>query len=198
MSAKVTDQDTEKLIKDTAKQLFFGEGKFNATTQEIADAAGVNRTLINYYFRSRDKLFQIVFDDAQIKEQELTEQIVFSDLPFKEKISRHLDVFLEQAKQYPYLEIYMVTQMNQGCIWKDQEKMSLLLDKFYLEIALEMERGTIDRMRPEQFVLNFISLLSFPTSMRPLLQETMGLSTELYDILLEERKEIILKTLFKQ
>lgn len=198
MSAKVTDQDTEKLIKDTAKQLFFGEGKFNATTQEIADAAGVNRTLINYYFRSRDKLFQIVFDDAQIKEQELTEQIVFSDLPFKEKISRHLDIFLEQAKQYPYLEIYMVTQMNQGCIWKDQEKMSLLLDKFYLEIALEMERGTIDRMRPEQFVLNFISLLSFPTSMRPLLQETMGLSTELYDTLLEERKEIILKTLFKQ
>ncbi|ALM48960.1 TetR family transcriptional regulator [Flavobacterium psychrophilum] len=198
MSAKVTDQDTEKLIKDTAKQLFFGEGKFNATTQEIADAAGVNRTLINYYFRSRDKLFQIVFDDAQIKEQELTEQIVFSDLPFKEKISRHLDIFLEQAKQYPYLEIYMVTQMNQGCIWKDQEKMSLLLDKFYLEIALEMERGTIDRMRPEQFVLNFISLLSFPTSMRPLLQETMGLSTELYDTLLEERKEIILRTLFKQ
>lgn len=198
MSAKVTDQDTEKLIKDTAKQLFFGEGKFNATTQEIADAAGVNRTLINYYFRSRDKLFQIVFDDAQLKEQELTEQIVFSDLPFKEKISRHLDIFLEQAKQYPYLEIYMVTQMNQGCIWKDQEKMSLLLDKFYLEIALEMERGTIDRMRPEQFVLNFISLLSFPTSMRPLLQETMGLSTELYDTLLEERKEIILKTLFKQ
>lgn len=198
MSARVTDQDTEKLIKDTAKQLFFGEGKFNATTQEIADAAGVNRTLINYYFRSRDKLFQIVFDDAQIKEQELTEQIVFSDLPFKEKISRHLDIFLEQAKQYPYLEIYMVTQMNQGCIWKDQEKMSLLLDKFYLEIALEMERGTIDRMRPEQFVLNFISLLSFPTSMRPLLQETMGLSTELYDTLLEERKEIILRTLFKQ
>jgi len=198
MSAKVADQDTEKLIKDTAKRLFFGEGKFNATTQEIADAAGVNRTLINYYFRSRDKLFQIVFDDAQLNEQQLTEQIVFSDLPFKEKISRHLDVFLEQAKQYPYLEIYMVTQMNQGCIWKDQEKMSLLLDKFYLEIGLEMERGTIDRMRPEQFVLNFISLLSFPTSMRPLLQETMGISSELYDTLLEERKEIILRTLFKQ
>ncbi|MDV6167461.1 TetR/AcrR family transcriptional regulator [Flavobacterium sp. DG1-102-2] len=198
MSAKLADQDTEKLIKDTAKRLFFGEGRFNATTQEIADAAGVNRTLINYYFRSRDKLFQIVFDDAQLNEQQLTEQIVFSDLPFKEKIARHLDVFLEQAKQYPYLEIYMVTQMNQGCIWKDHEKMSLLLDKFYLEIGLEMEKGTIDRMRPEQFLLNFISLLSFPLSMRPLLQETMGITTEHYDTLLEERKEIILRTLFKQ
>jgi len=55
MLVKETDQDTEKLIMETAKNIFFGEGRFNATTQEIADAAGVNRTLINYYFRSRDK-----------------------------------------------------------------------------------------------------------------------------------------------
>lgn len=198
MSAKVADQDTEKLIKDTAKRVFFGEGRFNATTQEIADAAGVNRTLINYYFRSRDKLFEIVFDEAHEQENELTEQIVFSDLPFKEKIARHLDSFFEQAKQYPYLEIYMVTQMNQGCAFKDLDKMGTMLDKFYLEIALEMEKGTIEKMRPEQFALNFISLMSFPVSMRPLLEPTMGFSKEHYDVLLDERKDIILNTLFKQ
>lgn len=198
MLVKETDHDTEKLIKDTAKKIFFGEGRFNATTQEIADAAGVNRTLINYYFRSRDKLFETVFDDAQRQDQELTEQIVFSNLPFKEKISRHLDVCFEQAKQYPYLEIYMVTQVNQGCVFKDKEKMGSLLDKFYLEIALEMEKGTIEKMRPEHFALNFISLMSFPTSMRPLLQETMGMTSEYFDTLMEERKDIIMKTLFKQ
>lgn len=198
MLVKETDQDTEKLIKDTAKKIFFGEGRFNATTQEIADAAGVNRTLINYYFRSRDKLFEIVFEDAQKQEQELTEQIVFSDLPLKEKLGRHLDIFFEQAKRYPYLEIYMVTQVNQGCVFKDQDKMGPLLDKFYLEIALEMEKGNIEKMRPEQFALNFISLMSFPISMRPLIQESMGITKEYYDTLLEERKDIILKTLFKQ
>ena len=193
----VKDIDTEKHIKDTAKRVFFGEGRFNATTQEIADAAGVNRTLINYYFRSRNNLFDIVFQDAQLKEQERTEQIVFSDLPLKEKMSRHLDMFFEQAKKYPYLEIYMVTQMNQGCVYKDQEKMGNMLDKFYLEISLEMEKGTIEKMRPEQFLLNFVSLTSFPISMRPLLQETMGYTQEQYDQILEERKEIILNMLFK-
>jgi TetR/AcrR family transcriptional regulator len=196
MSAK--DQDTEKLIKDTAKRVFFGEGRFNATTQEIADAAGVNRTLINYYFRSRNNLFTIVFEDAQQQEQDLTDQIAFSDLPFKEKISQHLDSFFERSKEYPYLEIYMVTQVNQGCVFKDQEKMKSLLGTFYKEIEAEMERGTIVKMRPEQFVLNFISLMSFPVSMRPLLQETMGFTKEHFDILLEERKEIIMNTLFKQ
>jgi TetR/AcrR family transcriptional regulator len=196
MSAKITDQDTEELIKDTAKRVFFSEGRFNATTQEIADAAGVNRTLINYYFRSRNNLFDIVFQDAQDQEHEIMEQIVFSSMSFKEKISRHLDVFFEQSQRYPYLEIYMVTQMNQGNCYKDKEHMNLLLDKFYLEVALEMERGNIHKMRPEQFVLNFISLMSFPVSMRPLLQETMGFTKESYDTLLEERKDVIMNTLF--
>jgi TetR/AcrR family transcriptional regulator len=196
MSAKITDQDTEELIKDTAKRVFFSEGRFNATTQEIADAAGVNRTLINYYFRSRNNLFDIVFQDAQDQEHEIMEQIVFSNMSFKEKISRHLDVFFEQSQRYPYLEIYMVTQMNQGNCYKDKEHMNLLLDKFYLEVALEMERGNIHKMRPEQFVLNFISLMSFPVSMRPLLQETMGFTKESYDTLLKERKDVIMNTLF--
>ena len=196
MSAKITDQDTEQLIKDTAKQVFFGEGRFNATTQEIADAAGVNRTLINYYFRSRNNLFEIVFQDAQSQEHDIMEEIVFSDMPFKEKLSRHLDIFFEQSKKYPYLEIYMVTQMNQGNCYKDKDHMNLLLDKFYLEVALEMEKGNIHKMRPEQFVLNFASLMSFPVSMRPLLQETTGFTKESYDTLLEERKDVIMNTLF--
>ncbi|AWH84120.1 TetR/AcrR family transcriptional regulator [Flavobacterium album] len=197
MSAKITDQDTEKLIKDTAMRVFFGEGRFNATTQEIADAAGVNRTLINYYFRSRDKLFEQVFEEAHKQEHELMEQIFYSGLPFKEKIERHLDVAFEQSQKYPYLEIYMVTQANQGCNIKNHENMGGLVQDFYREIAVEMEKGTIHKMRPEQFALNFISLMSFPAAMRPLLQETMGFTNEEFDTILAERKEVIMKTLFK-
>jgi len=198
MSAKVTEIDTEQLIKDTARHIFFTEGRFNATTQEIADAAGVNRTLINYYFRSRDNLFNTVFEDAQKQEHDRTEAIVFSDKPFREKISESLDLQFEQSKTYPYLEIYMVTQMNQGCVYKDQETMSRMLDKFYLEIAVEMDKGNIKKMRPEQFVLNYVSLSTFPVSMRPLLQEIMGFNNESYEKLLEERKQIIMDILFSK
>jgi len=197
MSAKATDIDTEELIKDTAKRVFFGEGRFNATTQEIADAAGVNRTLINYYFRSRDNLFQIVFEDAQKKEHERTQMIVGSTLPLREKIAAWLDIFFDQIKEYPYLEMYIVTQMNQGSCYKDPEVMSALLETFYKEIAVEMEKGTVQKMRPQQFVINMISLTSFPVSMRPMIQETMGMTKEVYDEVLAERKEIILNLLFK-
>src|SRR5690606_11738308 len=118
-------------------------------------------------------------------------------LPFHQKIEKYLDLFFEQAKKYPYLEIYMVTQMNQGSCFKDPDTMNRMLDKFYLEIALEMEKGNIAKMRPEQFMLNLTSLTSFPVSMRPLLQESMGMSNEAYDSLIDERKKIVMDTLFK-
>ncbi len=198
MSAKKTDTATEQLIKDTAKRVFFGEGRFNATTQEIADAAGVNRTLINYYFRSRNNLFDIVFEDAQKKEYERTQMIADSEEPLKEKLTAYLDLFFEQAKEYPYLEIYIVTQMNQGSCYKDPQMINELLGRFYEDINSEMEKGNIQKMQPQQFVINFISLATFPVSMRPLMEQSMGFTKEEYDKLLEDRKEIILKMLFKQ
>jgi AcrR family transcriptional regulator len=112
---------TQELIKETAKK-FFVKGKFDATTQEIADEAGVNRTLINYYFRSRDKLIQIIFDEAQKVEQEKSKIIQNSDLPFKEKISQFIESSLSTSLQYPYLETYIVSQINKGTCHREIEE----------------------------------------------------------------------------
>ncbi|MDR6966736.1 AcrR family transcriptional regulator [Flavobacterium arsenatis] len=196
MSTERKDEATEVQIKNTAKRLFFGEGKFNATTQEIADAAGVNRTLINYYFRSRDKLFDLVFKDAQEYEQKRTESIMFSELPFKAKIEEFIDESFLMAKEYPYMELYMVTQFNQGCYFKDEEGMDRMLKKFYEEFEVAMEEGLILKMEPIQFIINMISLISFPVAMRPLFQKTMHLDDKEYERILTDRKQIIMDTLF--
>lgn len=190
------DDATEELIKNTAKKIFFGEGKFNATTQEIADAARINRTLINYYFRSRDKLFEIVLQDAQEYEQKRTESIIFSELPFKVKIEDFIDKSFLMAKEYPYMELYMVTQFNQGCYFKDEEGMDRVLKKFYEEFEVAMEQGIIRKMEPIQFIINMISLISFPVAMRPLFQKTMRLSNPEYEKILGDRKQIIMDNLF--
>lgn len=187
---------TEELIKSTAKRLFFREGKFNATTQEIADAAGVNRTLINYYFRSRNNLFEQVFEEAQIEETKKSESILFSDKPFKDKIAEFIDYSMEVALEYPYLEIYLVTQINQGCAFNKQDQIQKVLPEFFKQIQTEIKKGTIRKMEPIQFVMNVISLISFPLCMRPLIQESMQIDDAAYNKLLKDRKKIILDTLF--
>lgn len=190
--------DTYDVIVNTAKKLFFAEGKFNATTQEIADDAGVNRTLINYYFRSRNSLIDLVFKEAREEEEKQQEFIIMSSLPVREKFEKYLDFYFQNAKRYPYMEMYIVTHMNQYELHEFQSKEpAKMLPKIFEEIQQEMDRGTIQQMEPMQFLLNFISLVSFPISMRPLLQHGLQISDEDFEKLLDDRKEVILKTIFK-
>ena len=198
MSNLTKKEQTQELIKETAKNLFFVQGKFNATTQEIADEAGVNRTLINYYFRSRDNLIQIVFDEAERVDKEKSEIIMNSDLPFKQKISQFIESSLSASLKYPYLETYIVSQLNKGtCHQKDIEEEDL--KKLYNDIELEMDKGNIEKMSPIQFIINMISLLVFPSAVRPLLmEENLMINEDEFNKIISERREIIINMLFKK
>lgn len=198
MSTEVKKEDTEELIKQTAKQLFFGEGRFKATTQEIADAAGVNRTSINYYFRSRDNLFNIVFEEAMQQMNQNHNAILLSDLPFKEKLGSWLEDELASAIQYPFLEIYIVTQIasNKGKSIKDEDHIEAITNVLEKELTAEIEKGTIRPISTIQFMLNIASLVSFPTCMRPLVQESFKLNDGDFEQILKERKQAILDTIF--
>ncbi len=198
MSKELNKQDTEVLIKKSAKQLFFGQGRFTANTQEIADFAGVNRTSINYYFRSRDNLFQIVFEEAMCKMNEKHHAILQSDMSFKERIGFWLDVELASAIQYPFLEVYVVTQLQSKgtSIKKNKSDIKLAHDILDAELKIEIAAGRIKPISTTQFMINVASLVSFPTCMRPLLMNSLDISADEFKQIMKERKQVILDILF--
>src|SRR5271170_639213 len=102
---------TELLIKETAKRVFFQKGLLNATTQQIADEAGVNRALINYYFRSRNQLFKVVLEDAINETRDKIDLIFNSEESFKSKISKYLDVFIDRNAEFPYIQNFIITEI---------------------------------------------------------------------------------------
>ena len=195
--SNINKEQTEELIKETAKKLFFVDGKFGATTQEIADEAGVNRTLINYYFRSRDNLVEIIFKEAKEVELKKSQIIENENLNVKEKIEKFIEKSLETGLKYPYLETYIVSQMNKGECPRHDEIDKEHMEKLFKDLEMEMEKGNITKMPPVQFALNLVSLLVFPIAMRPLLCENLGIAEKDYDKILTDRKEIIMKLLFK-
>lgn len=198
MTNSKRDLETEEIIKKTAKKLFFEEGKFNATTQEIADAAGVNRTLINYYFRSRNNLFDIIFNDAIKREDFLRHKFLSSDLPFNQKVELYIEESIEQAIEFPYLETYIVSKINEGLFYDDDRDWDGFYERFYKEFEIEVKKGNIQEKDPVQFILNIASLISFPFAIRPLFQKMMKLNDEAFDEIISQRKEVIMKTLFKK
>lgn len=199
MSVKISE--TEAHIKETAKKVFLKEGRYNATTQEIADAAGVNRTLLHYYFRSREVLLEKVLLEGQMEFRQKMSENVGKELPFKERISRFIDVWMEHTLQYPYLDAYLVTQMHTGNLLEnlELETKNNAGDKarFFKEMEAEMKAGRISQMEPIQFLLNLISMVSYPLIMRPLMEKALSINKKSYNKVIAERKEAIMSCLFK-
>ncbi len=50
-------QSTEEKILMAARQIFIDRGMDGARMQDIADAAGINKAMLHYYFRSKEKLY---------------------------------------------------------------------------------------------------------------------------------------------
>jgi len=154
---------TEQLIKDTARGIFFQKGHLNATTQEIADAAGVNRALIHYYFRSREHLLEVVFQEAVADSRSQVSEIFKSNEPFKKKISRYLDVFVDRNINYPYIQNFIITEITQN---PDKEKEFLqgkresLAKTVLPQLNAEIEKGNIAPIKMEHFMTNLMSMCS--------------------------------------
>ncbi|MGI4020974.1 MAG: TetR/AcrR family transcriptional regulator [Janthinobacterium lividum] len=192
----IRDTGTEQLIKDTAKRIFFTAGKLHATTQDIADAAGINRTLVHYYFRSRDILFKQVFEEALLNINERMDRIFETGELFKTKIEKLIDVFLQEGIQYPYRELFVITELNGNSNatagTDEKHKMQVFLN----QIQEEMQAGNIKNMDPRHFVMNLFALMAYPLIAGSLNKNIFNLGNDEYLALMHERKAVILQTIY--
>lgn len=191
------DTGAEQLIKDTAKRLLFAEGKLHATTQEIADAAGVNRTALHYYFRSRDQLISAIFQDAMQGLSQRLNECMISEESFKAKTEKIIVVFLKEMIAFPYQETFLITEINTLGKKLITNIQSDPVKSYLKEAASEMEKGTIEKMNPVHFLMNLFSLLSYPLIMAPLYQKLFRMSAKDFQKLMDERGRLIINLLFK-
>jgi TetR/AcrR family transcriptional regulator len=192
---------TKKLILDTAMRVFFAEGRIHATTQDIADAAGVNRTLINYYFRSKKALIANAVKTTRKEFKRNSDLILSLSLPFREKTEKFIDDFLQNQFKYPYLESFVTAEIIQQKMKKYPstglyEKQPEPIRQYILEIEDEMKAGTIQKCNPAHFMMNMFSLMIYPIIMKPLQMSILNLDEKAYHRVLSERKQIIMDILF--
>lgn len=187
---------TEQLIKDTAKRIFFSEGKLHATTQDIANAAGVNRTLLNYYFRTRDILFEQVATEARLEMSAVLDAVFTAELAFKDKLKKLIHVFMDQAMQFPYREVYVVTEINRTdkSVLEDKK---IKVKAFLNEVSEEMEKGKIKKMDPRQFCMNLFALMAYPLITNCLNRSIFNVSDADYLKLMKERKQLIFDMIYQ-
>ena len=195
----VRDTGAEQGIKDAAKRMFFSEGKLHATTQDIADNAGVNRTLLNYYFRTREALFDTVFKEAMNEMGAKLDFVFVSELPFKEKIERLIDVFTEEIMAYPYREIFLITEIHRQDLknLKSGPDHQRIFKPFFAEVKQAVDNKVLRAsVTPLNFTMNLFSMLAYPVIMGPLYKDMFALNDEQYAQNLKNRKSEIIDMLF--
>lgn len=194
----VRDTGTEQLIKDTAKRIFFSEGKLHATTQDIADAAGVNRTLVHYYFRSRDILFEQVLHDAQTDLKHTIDKVLKGTVDFKEKLKVIIDVFIDETIAYPYRELFIITETKRHDKVEADQMFDAHIKPFLTEVKEEMAKGNITTMDPRQFMMNLFSLMAYPVLAGSLNKSILKISDNEFLKMMKQRKQIIFNMIYKE
>jgi AcrR family transcriptional regulator len=193
------DRDTEQRILDAAHAVFLRRGTAGARMQEIADEAGVNKALLHYYFRSKDRLAEAVFGGIMRGMFPPLIALLGSDLAIEEKVRRFVAFELDVLAKNPFVPAYLIAEMNQHPDRVPQLVKSLtglelggvvpkVRATLQRQIDARVKARTLRPIAAEQFVVNLVSLCIFPFAARPLLCAALQLDAAGFRRLIEERK----------
>lgn len=193
MSEKTT---TEELILRAATKVFKQKGYDGTRVQDIADEADTTKSMVNYYFRSKEKLFGAVF---KVQFQQFMEGVagfITSDIPLYDKIVKIVELDTEKLNAFPQLELLIINEVNRNpdlvfSIIGDLPTQALAsLNK---QINAEVKKGTIKKIKAEDLILNIQSLTVFPFLTKPLQMKVFSLSAKEVDEKLNARKKMIVE-----
>jgi TetR/AcrR family transcriptional regulator len=190
------DISTEERILSAAKKIFIKEGMAGARMQDIADEAGINKAMLHYYFRSKDKLFEKIFTELSQHFFPKLIRIFESDTSLFKKIEMFAAEYIDQMRETPYLPIFVLNEVNRQpeiLIKKMMGNQRPPIKKFIEDIEKEIKKGVIKPIHPFQLLLNIVSLCVFPFVARPMFQMVTGADKVLVDKILEQRKREVPK-----
>ena len=194
------EKSTEEHILDAAKKVFLQKGFDGARMQEIADEAGINKALLHYYFRSKEKMFQSVFTEAFQDFLPRVGEAIESDMPLFEKIRIFVDSYITMLSNNPHLPIFILAEINRNpeVILGSFREAGVRPESIVKSIIEEINLGRVRPVNPKHLIVNMIGLCIFPFIGKPILMNILfDNDPEKYKGFLEERKNEVTTFIIK-
>ena len=194
---KIKDGTAEEKIMAAARKIFTTHGMAGARMQDIADEAGINKAMLHYYFRDKDKLFETIFVAEAQRFFPKINMIFQSDAPLFEKIENFVNEYIDEMQENPYLPWFVMNEINRDpdqFMFKIWGKENLPKpEKFLEQIEKEIKKGTIKRFNPVHLLMNLLSMTIFPFVAKPMMTRNLHLSDLQFRKIMEERRKEIPK-----
>jgi len=191
------NKDAEKDIINAARKIFYNKGFKETTMRDIAAEANTNLALVNYYFRSKENLFYIIYDESiMIFFNKLLTCFEKKDTDVKEKIksiiSEYLDFFIGNPHIPNFImgEVIRNPQSVSSRINENLKKNNILM-VFEQQIQNEIKAGLIKPVSAISIFMNILSLVLFPIISKPIMQEAFHLTPSQFNDFIVSRKQEI-------
>jgi AcrR family transcriptional regulator len=190
--AKEKDISKKAEIKQAALRLFTKRGYSAVTSRDIAKEAGVNHALLNYYFTSKENLFEIIVEEIRM---EFIPKVVLilndQQTTIEEKIEALINFYYDRdLVKSPDVPFFMLSHIRENSEMLQHKFADLY---FMKQVKNAIKKGKIDSIAPINLMLNIASLIIFPLIIRPRLQQIGAVSDKEFGTLMKERKKKVLK-----
>ena len=187
------DQDnisTEEKILISASKVFTEKGFSGTRTRDIAEEAGINLALLNYYFRSKEKLFeQVMKVKIVLLFGKIIPIVTDEKTSLEEKIDQASEKYFEILSKNPNLPLFILSEIQK----KPSNITSLIPADKLLKTSVVMRQIQEKKpgLNPLHFIINFLSMTAFPFIVKPILKNFSIMNDGEFQQFVEERKTLV-------
>ncbi len=186
--------DTEKRIKETAKQVFLREGYEGATVRKIAQEAEVNVALMNYYFESKEQLFRSIYQETLGHFLGTMVRLLNEETPLEVKIWKIVDRYTDFLLENPTVPLFVLAEHREdgNSLFKEMNVREVINTSYFTkQLQEEAEKGNIRPVKPFHIIFSLMGNLIFPVVARPIISYVGTLDEDGFRQFMEERKKLI-------
>jgi AcrR family transcriptional regulator len=192
-----TTTETETKIIHAATEVFLEKGKDGARMQEIAQKANINKAMLHYYFRSKDKLYETVFRERVFR---FLDEL-FSSVPETDDIKTVLKEFtanyIDLISTHPELVRFILWEIRQGgqymgdALKSISDKHGFARFPFLDKVQNAINAGTIRPLDPLHLIISVIGICIYPFIAQPLLEKAIpGIQISSSNFLQKRKEEV--------
>ncbi|NGM65491.1 TetR/AcrR family transcriptional regulator [Sphingobacterium sp. SGR-19] len=184
--AKNLDTSTEEKIIQAASKVFTQKGYVATRTRDIAEESGINLALLNYYFRSKEKLFQLIMaEKLQLLFSVILPIVNNDDLTLEEKMETLVENYINLLVDNPDLPLFVLGEIKanpEG--FKERLQVRKLLQNSSFIRQLRERRPDVE---PLQFITSLLGMTLFPF----IAKQILFADEKTFKIQMEKRKALI-------
>src|SRR5690606_212723 len=188
------DASTEEKIKEAARVVFTRKGFVSTKVRDIAAEADINLALVNYYFRSKQKLFDLIMIETIEKLfSEIKVIITDESSSLNTKIELIVDHYIDQLLNNPDFPLFIVNEILSGSnkFPAFLQNAEMIKGSFFFKQLNQLKSDKNLKVNPIHILVNIIGLIIFPFLGRRVLEKSAGLEEKAFRSLMEERKKLI-------